>query len=271
MVQPASGGGPRRRRILPAVPTPFDLEGRVAIVTGASSGLGARFARVLAGSGARVVLAARRADRIAGLAAELGEDCAVAVPADVADEASVRALIDATVRRFGTVDVLVNNAGTSNVSKAIDESTAEFRRVVEVNLVGLFTASREAARVMLPAGRGSIVNIASTLGLVGAGRIPQAAYTASKGAVVNLTRELAAQWARHGVRVNAIAPGWFRSEMTESMFTDERSMRFIERTVPMMRAGRSDELDGVLLFLASDASSYVCGQTIAVDGGWTAV
>jgi NAD(P)-dependent dehydrogenase (short-subunit alcohol dehydrogenase family) len=271
MVQPAPRGGRRGHRILRSVPTPFDLEGRVAIVTGASSGLGARFARVLAESGAHVVLAARRTDRIAALAADLGEDRTLAVAADVADEASVRALVEATVARFGTVDVLVNNAGTSHVSKALDESTEEFRRVVEVNLVGLFTAAREAARVMVPAGRGSIVNIASVLGLVGAARIPQAAYTASKGGVVNLTRELAAQWARFGVRVNAVAPGWFPSEMTESMFSDERSMRYIERTVPMMRPGRADELDGVLLFLASDASSYVCGQTIAVDGGWTAV
>jgi NAD(P)-dependent dehydrogenase (short-subunit alcohol dehydrogenase family) len=271
MVQAAPRAGPRAHRILLSVPAPFDLKARVAIVTGASSGLGARFARVLAENGAKVVLAARRADRIAALAAELGETRTLAVTADVADEASVRALIGATVERFGTVDVLVNNAGTSHVSKALDESTEEFRRVIDVNLLGLFTASREAARVMIPARRGSIINIASALGLAGIGRIPQAAYAASKGGVVNLTRELAAQWARHGVRVNAIAPGWFPSEMTESMFSDERSVRFIERTVPMMRAGCSHELDGVLLFLASDASSYVCGQTIAVDGGWTAV
>jgi len=271
MVQATGGGRPLGDRILAPVPAPFDLEGKVAIVTGASSGLGARFARVLAGNGARVVLAARRVERIEQLAAELGEEHAVAVPCDVADEAAVRALVDQAVHRFGGLDVLVNNAGTSSVAPAVDESTDEFRRVVDVNLVGVFTAAREAARVMIPAGGGSIVNVASALGLVGIGRIPQAAYAASKGAVVNLTRELAAQWARHGVRVNAIAPGWFPSEMTESMFSDERSMRYVERTVPMMRAGRSEELDGVLLFLASDMSSYVCGQTIAVDGGWTAV
>jgi len=247
------------------------MEGRVAAVTGASSGLGARFARVLADHGARVVLAARREERIAALAAELGAERAVAVPADVTDEHALRAVIDTAVRRFGGLDVLVNNAGISRVSRAVDESTDSFREVLEVNLVALFAACREAARVMIPAGRGSIVNVASALGLVGLGRIPQASYTASKGGVVNLTRELAAQWARHGVRVNAIAPGWFPSEMTAGMFSDERSLRFIERTVPMMRPGREDELDGVLLFLASDASTYVCGQTIAVDGGWTAV
>jgi len=247
------------------------MEGRVAAVTGASSGLGARFARVLADHGARVVLAARREERIAALAAELGAERAVAVPADVTDERALREVIDTAVQRFGGLDVLVNNAGISRVSRAVDESTDSFREVLEVNLVALFAACREAARVMIPAGRGSIVNVASALGLVGLGRIPQASYTASKGGVVNLTRELAAQWARHGVRVNAIAPGWFPSEMTAGMFSDERSLRFIERTVPMMRPGREDELDGVLLFLASDASTYVCGQTIAVDGGWTAV
>jgi NAD(P)-dependent dehydrogenase (short-subunit alcohol dehydrogenase family) len=249
----------------------FDVEGRVAVVTGASSGLGARFARVLSERGARVVLAARREDRIAELATELGEERALAVPTDVSDEASLRALIAAAAGRFGRVDVLVNNAGISKSLPALEESNDDFRRVVEVNLVGLFAACREAARVMVEQGSGSIVNVASALGLVGVGRIPQASYAASKGGVVNLTRELAAQWARRGVRVNAVAPGWFRSEMTETMFSDERSMRFIERTVPMGRPGTESELDGVLLFLASDASSYVTGQTLVVDGGWTAV
>jgi NAD(P)-dependent dehydrogenase (short-subunit alcohol dehydrogenase family) len=253
------------------VPGPFHVQGKVAVVTGASSGLGARFARVLAEQGARVVLAARREERIAALAAELGAERAVAVPADVTDEASLRAVVDTAVERFGGLDVMVNNAGISKSVPATEEATDSFRQVVEVNLVALFTACREAARVMVPAGRGSIVNVASALGLVGVGRIPQASYAASKGGVVNLTRELAAQWGRHGVRVNAIAPGWFRSEMTAPMFEDERGLRFIERTVPMRRPGREDELDGVLLFLAADASSYVCGQTIAVDGGWTAV
>jgi NAD(P)-dependent dehydrogenase (short-subunit alcohol dehydrogenase family) len=124
---------------------------------------------------------------------------------------------------------------------------------------------------MIPAGAGSIVNIASTLGLVGVGRIPQAAYTASKGAVINLTRELSAQWARSGVRVNAIAPGWFPTEMTTAMFDNEQALGFIRRTVPLGRGGEDAELDGALLFLASNASSYVVGQTIVVDGGWSAV
>jgi NAD(P)-dependent dehydrogenase (short-subunit alcohol dehydrogenase family) len=193
------------------------------------------------------------------------------VRADVADEASVVSLMETAVARFGRIDVLVNNAGTTHVAPALEETTDEFRRVLDTNVAGLFTCCREAARVMIPAGGGSIVNIASTLGLVGIGRIPQAAYTASKGAVVNLTRELAAQWARGGVRVNAIAPGWFPTEMTTGLFDNESGLGFIRRTVPLGRGGNDEELDGALLFLASGASSYVVGQTIVVDGGWSAI
>jgi NAD(P)-dependent dehydrogenase (short-subunit alcohol dehydrogenase family) len=249
----------------------FDVTGRVAVVTGASSGLGMRFARVLAGHGAQVVAAARRADRIDALAGELGADRCAAVVADVADPASVEALMRSAVERFGRIDILVNNAGTTHVGPALEESSEEFRRVLDTNVVGLFSCCREAARLMIPQGGGSIVNVASTLGLVGIGRIPQAAYTASKGAVVNLTRELAAQWARQGVRVNAIAPGWFPTEMTAGMFDNEKALGYIARTVPLGRGGNDGELDGALLYLASDASTYVIGQVLAVDGGWSAI
>jgi NAD(P)-dependent dehydrogenase (short-subunit alcohol dehydrogenase family) len=250
----------------------FNVDGRVAIVTGASSGLGARFARVLLEAGARVVVAARRADRISDLADEFGADRCLAVPTDVADDAAVRNLIDTSVARFGAVDILVNNAGTTNVAPALEETDEVFRRVLDVNVVGVFSCCRAAGRVMVgQPGGGSIVNVASAVGFVGVGRIPQAAYAASKGAVVSLTRELAAQWAREGIRVNAIAPGWFPTEMTTGLFNDEKGLRYIERTVPMGRGGRDSELDGVLLFLASDASSYVTGQSILVDGGWTIV
>jgi len=250
----------------------FDLDGRVAIVTGASSGLGARFARALRGAGADVVLAARRADRIQALADELGAGHALAVTTDVADEAQVSALVDRSIQRFGRLDVMVNNAGIADGGPAESEPTAVFRAVLDVNLAALFTGCREAARVMLPQGSGSIVNVASALGLVGTWRIPTAAYAASKGGVVNLTRDLASQWARRGLLVNAIAPGWFPTEINAELFDDaERWERYLERTVPAGRAGREEELDGVLLFLAGDASTYVNVQTIAVDGGWTAV
>jgi len=249
----------------------FDLHGRVAVVTGASSGLGQRFARVLHAKGASVVLAARRVDRLERLVEELGAERAMAVRCDVAVESDVVSLVGQAVARFGTVDVMVNNAGISSPVPAEEEPTDDFRRVVDVNLVGLFVGCREAAKVMLEHGSGSIVNVASVLGLVGSGRVKQASYAATKTAVVGLTRELAAQWARRGVRVNAIAPGWFVTEMTDELFGNERGVDFVRRGTPMGRPGAEHELDGLLLLLASDASTYVTGQTIAVDGGWTIV
>ncbi|HEX6349115.1 MAG TPA: glucose 1-dehydrogenase [Candidatus Dormibacteraeota bacterium] len=249
----------------------FDLEGRTAVVTGASSGLGERFAQALSGAGANVVLVARRADRLEALAAHLGPERTLAVTADVREAGALARAVDQAVARFGRLDVMVNNAGVARVGPAEGQSTESFLEVVEVNLAAVFTGCREAARVMLPQGAGSIVNVASVLGLVGGLKFPDAAYAASKGGVVNLTRELAAQWAGRGVRVNAIAPGWFRSEMNAELFEDPAWERYLQRTLPAGRAGREGELDGALLFLASDASSYVIGQTIAVDGGWSAV
>lgn len=247
----------------------FDVSGRVALVTGASSGIGASMARCLAGRGATVVLAARRHERIAALAAELpGAD---ARTCDVADTAAGAALVDGVVADHDRIDVLVNNAGTSWVGPAEDETPEEFAHVVQTNLVASFALARAAARHMLAGDGGSIVNVASVFGLVGSGRVPQASYSASKGGVVNLTRELAAQWARRGVRVNAIAPAFFETEMTGPMFGDERSESWMRRSTPMGRTGDLSELHGALLFLASGASSYVTGTTITVDGGWTAV
>ena len=247
---------------------PFRLDGRVVVVTGASSGLGERFARVVHAAGATVVVAARRADRLTTLVAEL--DGALAIPCDVGEGTSIEALVDATLAACGRIDVLVNNAGMGAPMPAEDEPVETFRRVVEVNLTGLFHLSQLVGRHMLAGEGGVIVNVASVLGLGASGQIPQASYTASKAGVVNLTRELAVQWARRGVRVNALAPGWFPTEMTEEMFDDEGGHRWIRRNTPMGRGGEAHELDGALLFLASDASSYVTGQTIVVDGGWTA-
>jgi len=249
----------------------FDLDGRVAIVTGASSGLGERFARVLHAAGASVMAAARRIDRLEALAASVGDDTRFAVmPCDVTSDADCERLTSAAAGRFGRVDVLVNNAGKAYTLPAEVETPDQFREVIDVNLNGLFVLSQSVGRTMIEQGSGSIVNVASMLGLVASTPVKQASYCASKGAVVNLTRELAAQWARKGVRVNALAPGWFPSEMTAEMVVDESSIAFVQRTCPMGRFGDPAELDGALLFLASDASSYCTGQTIAIDGGWTA-
>jgi NAD(P)-dependent dehydrogenase (short-subunit alcohol dehydrogenase family) len=255
-------------RSLPDPLGAFRLDGQVAIVTGASSGLGVRFAEVLHAAGASVVVAARRLDRLEALVERLPG--AVAVACDVAVDADLEALVAITLERFSRIDVLVNNAGISNVMPAEDEPIDEFRRVIDVNLNALFLLSQLVGRQMLVQRSGSIINVSSILGLVASAPIKQASYTASKGAVVNLTREMAVEWARKGVRVNAIAPGWFPSEMTEEMWADEGSMNFVRRNAPMGRVGEIHELDGALLFLASSASSYVTGQTLAVDGGWVA-
>ncbi|HEX3508285.1 MAG TPA: glucose 1-dehydrogenase [Candidatus Dormibacteraeota bacterium] len=247
----------------------FDLTGRVAVVTGASSGLGERFARVLRERGADVVIAARRAAPLAALATDLGQDHAEAVVTDVADEEALRALVERATGRFGRLDIMVNNAGISDDGPAEAESLEDFERVLKVNLTAVFTGSREAARVMLPSGRGSIINVASIAGFVSlSDRYPMAAYIAAKTGVVGLTRELGAQWAARGIRVNAIAPGWFPSEMTGQLL-DADMNRWIAHRGPIGRPGLPHELDGALVFLASDASSYVVGQTIVVDGGWT--
>jgi NAD(P)-dependent dehydrogenase (short-subunit alcohol dehydrogenase family) len=248
----------------------FGLDGRIAVVTGASSGLGDRFARVLHAAGAHVVVAARRRERLEQLVAELG-DRATAVAVDLTRAEDRVRLVEAATAIDGRVDVLVNNAGRSDPTPAEDETVEHFVDTMDLNVVAPFHLSQLAAVSMLAAGRGSIVNIASILCMVASAPMKDASYCASKGAVVNLTRQLGCEWGRKGVRVNAIAPGWFPSEMTQAdMFDDDKGADFVARNTPMGRPGTVDELDGALLFLASDASTYVTGQILAVDGGWTA-
>ncbi|MCP4433872.1 MAG: SDR family oxidoreductase [Actinomycetia bacterium] len=246
------------------------LEGKVAIVTGASSGLGHRFAEVLHGAGAHVVVAARRQDRLDELASALG-DRVTAVAADLSDTAQRERLVQEAFDVAGHLDVLVNNAGYGTPAPAEEEPLEHFLMTLEINLVAVFHLSQLAGRHMLAAGRGSIVNISSILGMVGSAPVKEVSYCAAKGGVVNMTRALGAEWARKGVRVNSIAPGWFPTEMTqEQMFDDAAGMDFISRNTPMGRGGELHELDGALLFLAGDDSTYVTGQNIAVDGGWLA-
>ncbi len=246
----------------------FSLDGRVALVTGASSGLGERFARVLHAAGATVVVTARRAERLERLVGELSGS--IAIPADVGIADDRERLVAETLERTGRIDVLVNNAGIVRVGGIERETLEDFTDVIDVNLVAVWHLCKLVGRPMVEQGSGSIVNIASMLGFVGGTPIKQSGYCASKGAVVNLTRELALQWGRKGIRVNALCPGFFPSELTADMEGDEGSQRFITQNTPIPRMGEPHELDAALLFLAGPGSTFMTGQSVVVDGGWTA-
>ena len=245
----------------------FSLRGRVAVVTGASAGLGVAFAAGLAEAGADLALGARRAERLADtarLVTDAGQR-AVAVATDVANPADCQALVDAAMDTFGRVDVLVNNAGVGTAVPAIKETPEQFEQVIDINLNGCYWMAQACAKVMQPGS--SIVNISSVLAVTTAG-LPQAAYSASKAGLLGLTRDLAQQWSgRRGIRVNAIAPGFFASEMTEQYLPGYLEEQL--RRAPLGRAGEADELTAAVLFLASDAGSYITGQTLVVDGGLT--
>jgi NAD(P)-dependent dehydrogenase (short-subunit alcohol dehydrogenase family) len=227
----------------------FDLTGSTALVTGASSGLGHRMALVLAHAGATVAVTARRTDRLDALAAE--HPSIRPFTADLADAAQRERLVAEVESALGPLDVLVNNAGVANPKPIEQETLEDFE-------------------AMVAAGRGSVVNIASMLGVVGATPSKQTGYPAAKAGLINLTRELGLQWARKGVRVNAICPGWFATEMTDDLLSTDAGMRFIADNTPLQRAGLVHEIDGPLLLLASEASSFMTGSILLVDGGWTA-
>jgi NAD(P)-dependent dehydrogenase (short-subunit alcohol dehydrogenase family) len=244
----------------------FRIDDRVAIVTGASSGLGVAFAQALAESGADVVLGARREDRLVDTAAlvESASRKAVAVRTDVTDPEDCQALVDAAIDTFGRVDILVNNAGVGTAVPGTRETPDQFRSVIDLNLNGCYWMAQAAAKVMRPGS--SIINISSVLGLTTAG-LPQAAYASSKAGLIGLTRDLAQQWTpRKGIRVNALAPGYFESEMTDQFPPSYFETTIVPRTL-VGRLGHAEELTAALVFLASDASSYVTGITLPVEGG----
>src|SRR5215213_1309469 len=244
----------------------LSLKGHVIIVTGASSGLGEQLARALAAAGAVPVLAARRADRLARLRGELpGVD---AVACDVTDAGDRERLVATVMERHGRLDGLINNAGVGATGPALKTSVEAFGRVLDVNLTAPFALACLAATRMRANGGGSIVNVASVMGLRSIGQIPDAAYVASKAGIIGLTRELASQWGRYGIRVNAVAPGFFASEMTAELGDDPEAFPpfLLERT-PLGRGGRAGELDAAVVFLLGQGGSYVTGHVLSVDGG----
>jgi len=243
------------------------LDGRIALVTGASAGLGARFAQVLHAAGAHVVVTARRGERLHELARQSGTRIEV-ITGDIAD-ASHRESVADVVRRHGRLDVLVNNAAICDDRPLETQSPEGLRRVVDVNLISVMDLCRLAAEMLRAAPAASVINVASMYGVVGA-REPLAAYSATKGALISLTRHLAAVWGHDGIRVNALAPGYFPTDLTGFLADPAFAQSIRDRTL-LGRTPTPDELDGPLLFLASDASSYMTGQTLVIDGGWTAI
>jgi NAD(P)-dependent dehydrogenase (short-subunit alcohol dehydrogenase family) len=249
------------------------MDGRVVVITGASSGLGAQLARAVGAAGGIPVLAARRAERLDALTLEIAN--ADPVVCDVTDDADRERLIDGVIERHGRLDGLINNAGSGATAPALRTLPETFANVLDLNLIAPFALSRLAAQRMRNAngggGGGSIVNIASVMGLRSIGEIPDAAYVASKAGIIGLTRELASQWGRYGIRVNAVAPGFFASEMTAELGEDpEQFPEFLLSRTPLGRGGRTGELDDAVLFLLGPGSGFVTGTVLSVDGGMAA-
>lgn len=252
----------------------FDLSNKVAVVTGASSGLGVQFAHALVDFGADIAILARRKEKLESVKQELEQKYQTKVEAitcDVTDENQVKEAVSEVMTKFSKVDILVNNAGVGGIGLLEEMTLQDWQKVIDVNLTGVFLCSREFGKLMIEKKYGKIINIASIFGAVGNLAFPVVAYHATKGGVVNLTRGLAAEWAKHNITVNGIGPGFFESEMTQEVGDNPDANTFIKAGSPMQRWGKQGELNGALLLLASDASSFITGQTIYVDGGWTAV
>ncbi len=252
----------------------FDLKGQVAVVTGASTGLGLQMARAFANQGANLVLLARRQNLLDENAKSIHEQFGVEVlpfACDITDTERVKAAVKATMDRFGRVDILMNNAGTGAVAPAEEITDDQFRHEMEIDLFGTFVCSREFGKEMIKAKYGRIINIASMYGLVGNLICGSAPYHAAKGGVVNFTRALAAEWGKYGITVNSICPGYFYTDLTTATLDSDYFQAIAKQNIPLARYGKEGELDSCALFLASPASTYVTGQNIAVDGGYTCV
>lgn len=253
----------------------FDLTGKVAVVTGASSGLGVQFANALADQGASIAIVARRKERLDALAEQLkarGKKC-IAIQCDVSKEEDIVRAVEQTVKHYGRLDILINNSGTANAFKAEEQSLEEWRKVIDVNLTGVYLFAREAAKVMIAQKYGKIVNVGSIHSNLAINSAVHciSAYCASKGGVLMLTKSLAAEWAKYNITVNAIAPAYFPSEMTADAVGSREFEQFVQLRCPMGRMGRDGELNGAVIYFSSDASSYTTGQILNIDGGWNTI
>jgi gluconate 5-dehydrogenase len=251
----------------------FDLSGKKAIVTGASSGLGVQFARALAHEGASVSIWARRLEKLEAVAQEieaLGVEC-LPLKVDVLDTDEIRAAVEKVQESFGRIDILVNNAGVAAVAPAESQSNEDWARVIDTNLSSVYHVSREVGKVMIDQKYGKIINIGSIHSRVAMPGLPISGYCAAKGGVFMLTKDLANEWAKYGITVNAIGPSYFSSEMTDAVLGDPGFQKIIQAYCPMGRVGNPGELDGALVYFASDASSFTTGQLLNIDGGWTAI